>query len=60
MYRQARHVCDTQKSFAIEDKLTVKNLIFHSVKNAIATLEHSKENNSDDKDENNLSEAEDL
>ena len=47
MYRQARHVCDAQKQ-SIEDKLSVKNLIFHSVKNAIATLERSKENSSED------------
>ena len=46
MYRQARHVCEAQKQ-GNEDKLSVKNLIFHSVKNAIATLERSKESSDD-------------
>jgi hypothetical protein len=41
MYRQIRHVCEAQKQ-PVEDKLSVKNLIFHSVKNALATLDRSK------------------
>ena len=60
MYRQARHVCDTQKQ-PIVDKLSVKNLIFHSVKNAIATLERSKESSENEEnsknDDNNDEEA---
>ena len=51
MYRQARHVCDTQKQ-PIVDKLSVKNLIFHSVKNAIATLERSKESSENEESKN--------
>merc|ERR1712018_750679 len=42
MYRQMRHVCDSQRQ-PIVDKLSVKNLLFHSVKNAVATLERNKE-----------------
>ena len=45
LYRQMRHVCDSQKQ-PIVDKLSVKNLIFHSVKNAVATLERNKESDS--------------
>lgn len=54
MYRQMRHVCESQKQ-AIVDKLSVKNLIFHSVKNAVATLERSKLDgqNGDDIDDEN-------
>lgn len=53
MYRQLRHLCDSQKQ-PIDDKLYVKNLIFHSVKNAVATLERSKSSNgnAEDSDEN--------
>ena len=53
MYRQLRHLCDSQKQ-QIDDKLYVKNLIFHSVKNAVATLERSKSSNgnAEDSDEN--------
>lgn len=42
MYRQIRHVSESQRQ-PIVDKLSVKNLIFHSVKNAVATLESIKE-----------------
>ena len=41
LYRQMRHVCESQK-LPIVDKLSVKNLIFHSVKNAISTLDRNK------------------
>ena len=44
MYRQLRHLCDSQKQLIV-DKLSVKNLIFHSVKNAVATLEQNKARN---------------
>ena len=50
MYRQLRHLPDSQKQ-PIEDKLHVKNLIFHSVKNALATLERNKLNGTKDEDE---------
>merc|ERR1712062_933153 len=49
MYRQLRHLCDSQKQ-PIVDKLSVKNLIFHSVKNALATLERNKINGTKDED----------
>ena len=49
MYRQLRHLPESQKQ-PIVDKLSVKNLIFHSVKNALATLEQNK-NGKDDDDE---------
>ena len=50
MYRQSRHLCDSQKQ-PIVDKLSVKNLIFHSVKNAVATLERNKTSNGNDDDD---------
>ena len=59
MYRQLRHLPESQKQ-PIVDKLSVKNLIFHSVKNALATLERNKingikeeedEDDDDDKEE---------
>merc|ERR1711997_30620 len=50
MYRQLRHLPDSQKQ-PIEDKLHVKNLIFHSVKNALATLERNKLNGTKEEDE---------
>ena len=57
MYRQSRHLCDSQKQ-PIVDKLSVKNLIFHSVKNAVATLERNKTSNGnvdeDDLDDDDL------
>jgi len=57
MYRQLRHLCDSQKQ-PIVDKLSVKNLIFHSVKNAVATLERSKSSNgNNDESENEENDA---
>merc|ERR1711997_473711 len=50
MYRQLRHLPESQKQ-PIVDKLSVKNLIFHSVKNAVATLERSKELTAEGNDE---------
>ena len=49
MYRQLRHLPESQKQ-PIVDKLSVKNLIFHSVKNALATLERNKINGTKDED----------
>jgi len=50
MYRQLRHLPESQKQ-PIVDKLSVKNLIFHSVKNALATLERNKNGKDDDDDD---------
>lgn len=50
MYRQLRHLCDSQKQ-PVADKLSVKNLIFHSVKNALATLKHSNGKKDDEEEE---------
>ena len=50
MYRQLRHLPESQKQ-PIVDKLSVKNLIFHSVKNALATLEQNKNGKDDDDDD---------
>jgi len=52
MYRQLRHLCDSQKQ-PIVDKLSVKNLIFHSVKNAVATLERSNSSNGNNDESDN-------
>jgi len=52
MYRQLRHLPESQKQ-PIVDKLSVKNLIFHSVKNALATLERNKNGKDDDDDDDN-------
>ena len=56
MYRQLRHLPESQKQ-PIVDKLSVKNLIFHSVKNALATLERNKINGT--KDEEDLEDEDD-
>merc|ERR1711944_258197 len=55
MYRQLRHLPESQKQ-PIVDKLSVKNLIFHSVKNAVATLERNKTSNGNDDDDDDLDE----